>query len=148
MSTASERLIEKINLFFPAKLREEYVDIVKDLTHPSLAPEKIANGAIEMFLEYQYAHGKNEEEAKYCAVREILEGVDAIKEMKAYEAEIRAMSSPNLTAEVMPDNPPPVPSLAEQEGEQKRVEEERRYGTWHGKYRVDFIKEEEQGIEL
>jgi hypothetical protein len=29
-----------------------------------------------------YAHGKNEEEAKYCAVRGVFEGVDAIKELR------------------------------------------------------------------
>jgi hypothetical protein len=31
----------------------------------------------------------------------------------------------------------------------KQREEERRYGLWHGKYRVDFIKDDqEQGIEI
>ena len=35
----------------------------------------------------------------------------------------------NRTAEVMRDNPPPVPSLAEQESEHKRLEEERHSRT-------------------
>jgi len=88
-------------------------------TESHLSPEKIADGAIEMFLEYRDKHGKTEEEARACAIQEVMEGIAAIEEMKASEPEIRAIA-----------------------------DEQRRYGTWHGKYRVDFMKDQEQGIEI
>jgi hypothetical protein len=109
MSTESDRLIEKINLFFPAKLREEYVQIVRGIADTALAPEQIADEVIGIFLEFRDKHGTSEEQGRVCAISEVLEGIAAI-------------------------------------------EEERRYGKWHGKYRVDFNKEKENrqdmGIEI
>ena len=58
-------------------------------TEAHLSPEKIADGAIEMFLEYRDKHGKTEEEARACAVQEVIEGINAIEEIKAGESEFR-----------------------------------------------------------
>lgn len=56
---------------------------------PSLSPEKIARDAIGLFLEYRDRHGKTEEEAKAYAIQEVLEGIQAIKEIEAGEGELR-----------------------------------------------------------
>src|SRR5271165_7004330 len=58
-------------------------------SEPHLRPGKIADGAIEMFLEYRDKHGKTEEEARACAVQEVMEGISAIEEIKAGESEFR-----------------------------------------------------------
>ena len=42
-----------------------------------------------MFLEYRDKHGKTEEEARACAVQEVIEGINAIEEIKAGESEFR-----------------------------------------------------------
>src|SRR5271166_1589347 len=58
-------------------------------TESHLSPEKIADGAIEMFLEYRDKHGKTEEEARACAIQEVMEGIAAIEEMKASDEQRR-----------------------------------------------------------
>ena len=58
-------------------------------TEPHLSPEKIADEAIEMFVEYRDKHGKTEEEARAYAIQEVVEGINAIEEIKAGESEWR-----------------------------------------------------------
>jgi hypothetical protein len=49
--------------------------------------ETIASEAIGLFLEYRDKHGKTEEQARVCAIFDVLEGISAIQEIKAFEAE-------------------------------------------------------------
>lgn len=46
---------------------------------------KALDGAIEMFLEYQYQHGYGEMEARQRGVDEVLQGLDADRELVAFD---------------------------------------------------------------
>lgn len=46
---------------------------------------KALDGAIEMFLEYQYQHGYGEMEARQKGADEIIQGLDADRELAAFD---------------------------------------------------------------
>ena len=49
--------------------------------------ETTASEAIGLFLEYRDKHGKTEDQARVCAIFDVLGGISAIQEIKAFEAE-------------------------------------------------------------
>ncbi len=55
-----------------------------------LGLRKMLDEAIGLYLEFKDQHGYDEEEARAAAVNEILEGIDALKDIAAFEQEQQA----------------------------------------------------------